>query len=75
MSDKSTSEASTETTAATPVEKKKTPLELVKERQAAMGKNRNSKGAKPGAGGDKAGGVAEAPTSKPMRSSASKQGG
>lgn len=40
-----------------------------------MGKNRNSKGAKPGDAGDKAGGVAEAPSSKPMRSSASKQGG
>ena len=71
MSDNSTSE----TTSETPVEKKKTPLELVKERQAALGKNRNSKSAKPGSAADKAGGVAEAPTSKPMRSSASKQGG
>ncbi len=71
MSDNSTPEIPAEK----PVEKKKTPLELVKERQAALGKNRNSKGAKSGAGGDKAGGVAEAPTSKPMRSSASKQGG
>ncbi|PQV63858.1 hypothetical protein B1R32_10865 [Abditibacterium utsteinense] len=71
MSEKSPSEIPSETQ----VEKKKSPLELVKERQAALGKNRNSKGAKPGSAADKAGGVAEAPTSKPMRSSASKQGG
>ncbi len=75
MSDNSPSETQAETSLETPVEKKKTPLELVKERQAMMGKNRNAKATKGGAGGDKAGGVAEAPTSKPMRSSASKQGG
>ena len=69
MSDNSTPE-----TTETPAPKKKTPLELVKERKAAMNQNRGIKGAKSGAS-DKAGGVAEAPTSKPMRSSASKQGG
>ncbi|HEX9998214.1 MAG TPA: hypothetical protein VGB45_13825 [Abditibacterium sp.] len=70
MSDNS----SPETQAEAPVEKKKTPLELVKERKAAMNQNRGIKGAKSGAS-DKVGGVAEAPSSKPMRSSASKQGG
>jgi hypothetical protein len=54
---------------------KKTPLQLVKERQAAMQANRSSKGSKSGQVVDKEGGVSEAPTAKPMRSSASKQGG
>lgn len=54
---------------------KKTPLQLVKERQAAMQQNRNSKGSKSGQVVDKEGGVADAPVAKPMRSSASKQGG
>ncbi|HEX8464756.1 MAG TPA: hypothetical protein VF627_09095 [Abditibacterium sp.] len=58
----------------TPEPVKKTPLQLVKERQAAMQQNRNSKSRKAG-DSDKGGGVAEAPSSKPMRSSASKQGG
>lgn len=73
MSDNSP-ETTTEIAAETPVEKKKTPLELVQERKAAMNQNRGIKGAKSGAS-DKTGGVAEAPSSKPMRSSASKQGG
>ncbi len=54
---------------------KKSPLQLVKERQAAMQANRNSKGSKSGQVIDKEGGVSEAPVAKPMRSSASKQGG
>lgn len=70
MSDNSNSEISAET----PVERKKTPLELVKERQNAQRQNRGAKGSSGGSEG-KAGGVAEAPSSKPMRSSASKQGG
>lgn len=65
-----TPEASTEA----PIEKKKSPLELVKERKAAMNQNRGIKASKSGGGGEKAG-IAEAPSSKPMRSSASKQGG
>lgn len=67
------SDSNPEIPAETPVEKKKTPLELVQERKAAMNQNRGIKGAK--SGSEKAGGVAEAPSSKPMRSSASKQGG
>ena len=70
MSDNSTPE--TLETAAP--ERKKTPLELVKERKAAMNQNRGIKGAKSGSE-SKVGGVAEAPSAKPMRSSASKQGG
>ncbi len=70
MSDNSNSEIPAET----PVERKKTPLELVKERKAAMNQNRGIQGGKSGGEG-KAGGVSEAPSSKPMRSSASKQGG
>ncbi len=68
------SENTSETPVETPIEKKKTPLELVQERKAAMNQNRGIKASKGGGGGEK-GGVAEAPSSKPMRSSASKQGG
>lgn len=54
---------------------KKTPLQLVKERQAAMQQNRNSKGKNSGSSDGKVGASGDAPTPKPMRSSASKQGG
>jgi hypothetical protein len=58
-----------------PVEKKKSPLELVKERQNALRQNRGSKTNPSAAGGDKASAPGDAPVAKPMRSSASKQGG
>lgn len=55
-------------------EPKKSPLQLVKERQAAQAKNRAAKDKRVSAGDDdQAPGAA--PTMKKMRSSASKQGG
>ncbi|MBW3637260.1 MAG: hypothetical protein KY445_12490 [Armatimonadetes bacterium] len=55
---------------------KKTPLQLVKERQAALQSNRASKEKRPDPSGDATVGGATGPISqKKMRSSASKQGG
>ena len=55
-------------------EPKKTPLQLVKERQAAQAKNRSAKDKRmPSSDDDQVAGAA--PTMKKMRSSASKQGG
>jgi hypothetical protein len=57
-----------------PAEKKKSPLELVKERQNALRQNRGSK-TNPSAAASEKSTVGDGPTAKPMRSSASKQGG
>lgn len=55
---------------------KKTPLQLVKERQAAQQSNRASKEKRPDPAGEAGAGGSIGPISqKKMRSSASKQGG
>jgi hypothetical protein len=56
--------------------KKKSPLEMKKELQAKMQSNRAAKEKRPDPSAQAKGGVkGDAPVAKPMRSSASKQGG
>lgn len=69
MSD-TNSESKTE---AAPV--KKSPLQLRKELQAAQSSHRAAKEKRPDPSGETGGGAKDAPVAKPMRSSASKQGG